>query len=125
MLQTALLPKVGEIIHARQRQYLVEDVVPPPAPGDATLVRPGDVMSVAFSPDGLRLATASYDGTARVWDARTGDQLVECKGHTDEVMSVAFSPDGLRLATGSMDARAPVWDARTGEKLVECKGHEG
>jgi WD40 repeat protein/tRNA A-37 threonylcarbamoyl transferase component Bud32 len=81
------------------------------------------VTSVAFSPDGLRLATASNDRTARVWDARTGGKLLECKGHSGIVLSVAFSPDGLRLATGSWDQTARVWDARTGEKLLECKGH--
>jgi WD40 repeat protein len=83
----------------------------------------GDVVSVAFSPDRLRLATGSKDRTARVWDARTGEKLVECKGHTLPVTSVAFSPDGRRLATGSTDKTARVWDARSGEKLLECKGH--
>jgi WD40 repeat protein len=67
---------------------------------------------VAFSPDGLRLATAGLDRKARVWDARTGEKLLECKGHTDFVTSVAFSPDGLCLATGSYDKTARVWDGR-------------
>ena len=81
--------------------------------------------SVAFSPDGTRLATASKDHTARLWDARTGQFLRECKGHTNMVTSVAFSPDGTRLATASYDWTARLWDARTGQQLLECKGHTG
>jgi hypothetical protein len=67
---------------------------------------------VAFSPDGARLATASWDKTARLWDARTGEELLVLKGHTDEVHAVCFSPDGTRLATASADNTARLWDAR-------------
>ena len=78
----------------------------------------GPVMSVAFSPDGTRLATSSSDG-ARLWDAHTGVPLVELKGQTNGVTSVAFSPDGARLATGSGNNTVRLWDARTGEPLLE------
>ena len=56
-------------------------------------------MSVAFSPDGKRLASASRDGTVKVWDAATGQEIRTLKGHTGFVTSVAFSPDGKRLAS--------------------------
>ena len=52
------------------------------------------VWSVVFSPDGQRLASASFDQTVRVWDAATGQQLLLLKGHTDRVRGVAFRPDG-------------------------------
>jgi WD40 repeat protein len=81
------------------------------------------VTSVAFSPDGQRLATASRDKTAKVWDARTGQELRALKGHTDDVTSVAFSPDGQRLATTSGDGTARVWDARTGQQQLVLREH--
>jgi WD40 repeat protein/tRNA A-37 threonylcarbamoyl transferase component Bud32 len=80
-------------------------------------------VRLAFSPDGTRLATASGDWTARVWDARTGQPLLECRGHTGPVTCVAFSPDGTRLATASADRTARLWNSRTGRPLAQCKGH--
>jgi WD40 repeat protein len=68
------------------------------------------VNSVAFSPDGQRLATASADKTLKIWDAQTGQDLLTLRGHTKEVKSVAFSPDGQRLASASV-GEVKVWDA--------------
>ena len=65
---------------------------------------------MAFSPDGGRVATASYDGTARLWDASSGKELKVLRGHTSSVTAVAFSPDGSRLATASYDRTARLWD---------------
>jgi WD40 repeat protein/tRNA A-37 threonylcarbamoyl transferase component Bud32 len=81
------------------------------------------VGSVAFSPDGTRLATAGEDKTARLWDVRTGQPLAECKGHTEGVGGVAFSPDGARLATACEDKTVRLWDVRTGRQLLVCSGH--
>src|ERR1700722_6574270 len=59
------------------------------------------VESVAFSPDGARLASGSQDKTTRLWDPAMGAHLFTLQGHTDGVRTVAFSPDGARLASGS------------------------
>ena len=85
------------------------------------------VSSAAFSPDGTRIVTASYDKTARVWDAATGQPIGEpLKGHESAVMSAAFSPDGKRIVTASEDNTARVWDAATGQPIGEpLKGHDG
>ena len=85
------------------------------------------VRSVAFSPDGRRIVSGSDDKTIRVWDAETGEEMVEpLKGHSDWVRSVAFSPDGRRIVSGSDDKTIRVWDAETGEEVVgPLKGHSG
>ena len=70
-----------------------------------------------MTPDGARIVTGSDDSTARVWDATTGAELGQLKGHTGAVTSVAVTPDGARIVTGSDDNTARVWDAKTFAEL--------
>ncbi|MCB9751451.1 MAG: hypothetical protein H6713_15865 [Myxococcales bacterium] len=79
---------------------------------------------VTYAPDGDRIATASADNTARIWDANTGEHLLTLQGHEDYLIDVAFSPDGARVVTASSDTTARIWDAATGEQLVILDGHQ-
>jgi WD40 repeat protein/serine/threonine protein kinase len=82
------------------------------------------VHGVAYSPDGTRLASASADGTVKVWDAITGQELLTLRGHTGAVGAVAYSPDGKQLASAS-DKTVRLWDAATGQVIRTFLGHAG
>ncbi len=77
----------------------------------------------AFDPSGQRVLTGSTDRTARLWDVRSGKQLLMLSGHRATITSVAFSGDGARALTTSMDHTARIWDARSGQLLYELVGH--
>jgi len=68
----------------------------------------GFVKSVAWSPDGKRIASGSDDKTVQVWDAAAGGNVYIYKDHSDVVDSVAWSPDGKRIASGSNDKTVQV-----------------
>jgi eukaryotic-like serine/threonine-protein kinase len=69
------------------------------------------VESVAWSPNGRRIASASLDATVQVWDATTGNHVFTYRGHAGWVNSVAWSPDGTRLASAGSDTIVQVWQA--------------
>ena len=85
----------------------------------------GSVRSAQFSPDGKRIVTASWDHTARLWDAVTGQEVAVLRGHADAVTEAHFSPDGKYIVTASDDNVARVWDAATGQEVAVLRGHEG
>ncbi len=83
----------------------------------ATLLWHAEPIRLAsFSHDGTRVVTASDDGIARIWDARTGRRLHELKGHTGPVTCATFSPDGQWVGTASGDGTARIWSATTGDE---------
>jgi WD40 repeat protein/tRNA A-37 threonylcarbamoyl transferase component Bud32 len=86
------------------------------------------VWGLAFSPDSLRLASASWDATVRVWDVAKGRESIIFRNHSRVVFSVAFSPDGLHVASGSAahaddhPSVVKVWEVTTGKEVVHPRG---
>ena len=75
-----------------------------------------------FAPVGETIASASYDGTVRLWN-RSGEELQVLRGHEDRVLSVSFSPDGETIASASDDGTVRLWN-RSGDELQVLRGHE-
>lgn len=88
---------------------------------DADRGHVGRVWEIAATADGSLAATGGEDGTARVWEVKTGRPLHTFAGHKERVR-LALSPDGKRLATGDIDV-ARVFDLTTGKEVWQAKGH--
>ena len=93
------------------------------------------LTSALYSLDGQRIVTTGCEkllyvtstcvvGTARMWNATTGQQLAVLRGHEGRVSSAQFSQDDQRIVTASDDKTARVWNAVTGKELTVLRGHE-
>ena len=94
-------------------------------PKNIKLVHMGSVNGLAYSADGKRLATASSDNVARIWDASNGSLVFSLTGHTAPISSIAYSRDGRRLATASQDGTVRIWDALKGQQVGMFNGNSG
>lgn len=83
----------------------------------------GPVVDLAFSPDSRLVASASMDGTARIWEAQTGREVIPPLRHHDSVMSVSLSRAGDRLLTASVDGTACLWRVNDGAQLAKTWGN--
>ena len=83
--------------------------------------------SIAFSPDGATLASASVDrfggtsGAVTLWDVETGRNRTTLHGHTERISNISFSPDGATLAAGLRDVSVKLWDIKTGRTVHTYK----
>jgi WD40 repeat protein len=82
------------------------------------------VTAIAWSPDGSRLASASWDGSVRVWQTESGEKLLLLAAHGGMVHDVAYGGDRF-LATACEDGVVRVWNARTGDLYAALRGHTG
>ena len=78
---------------------------------------------MSYSGDGQTLASASYDGTIRLWDVTRRQATSILEGHEDGVSSLSYSPDGQALASGSGDKTIRLWDVASGQEKAILEGH--
>src|SRR5262249_45431990 len=86
--------------------------------------KPTMILSLAFGPDGKRLAAAMADGTIQVWDIEKGAELLTIRAHGHTCCCLAFSPDGRLLGSGGGDSVVRILDSTTGQEVCSFRGHE-
>lgn len=82
------------------------------------------VYAIDSDAEGRKIVTSSEDGTARIWDASTGREILVLRGHEGAVNSARFDPAGTRIVTAGRDKTVRLWDAATGAELLVLRGHE-
>jgi len=113
------------VVRKASASYLIGIPTIAPMPLGEPLRSAGRVWAASFSPDGRQVVTASFDGTARVWDAASGRPVGEPLRHAHWVWAASFSPDGRRVVTASADRTARVWDAASGRPVGKPLRHAG
>ncbi len=81
------------------------------------------VFGIAFNPSGRTLASGSFDGTVKLWEAASGKLLRSLEEHIDYVRGIVFDPTGRTLASGSDDGTVKLWKVATGKLLHTFQGH--
>jgi WD40 repeat protein len=83
------------------------------------------VNRIAFSPNNKRLATSSFDGSAKLWDVKENFKFIKALPHQHVIYSLSFSKNSQFLATTGKDQLVRLWQAETGERIRALKGHAG
>ncbi|WP_437668911.1 SIR2 family protein [Sorangium sp. So ce131] len=99
--------------------------MPEPAHVEPMIAPASDCSAVAFSPDGVFLASGHANGSVRIWDLVTGVVRVVLVGHEGSVQSMAWSVDSGTLASGSEDGTIRLWDVARGAARLVLRGHGG
>lgn len=103
----------GKLLGVRLIQRETGALLTPPLLGHQE-----QIHGLALNSDGSRLATASFDGSVRVWDTATGKESIPVlTAHTGRALFATFSPDGRWLATGGTDNLLLLWDMQSGKRL--------
>src|SRR6266699_3357916 len=100
--------------------------IPTLAPGTCLYTYQGHtdfVRTVAWSPNGIRVASGSDDWTVQVWDALTGDNAFIYRDHRFQIWTVVWSPDGQWVASAGDDKTVQIWKAANGKSNLSYKGH--
>jgi WD40 repeat protein len=104
---------------ATARDSLLQGLLTPP-PSRAVLTgHTNTILGAAFSPDGNTLASAGGDGTVRLWQPATGQQIGQLTGHTGPVAAVTFSPDGTTIMSAGWDRTIRQWNVGTRQQIGE------
>jgi WD40 repeat protein len=87
----------------------------------------GQSLSVALSPDGVRVATGAAENTVKIWNVATGAELHTLRGHSGDIYTVTFSPDaeGRWVASAGEDSTVKIWNSQSGELVHSLRGHLG
>ena len=99
------------------------DVLAPADPAKTAKGRSGNVTSVAFSPDGTELLTASGDHNLRTWNTATWQLKATLAGHADEVWDARYAPNGRYAVSGAWDNSVRVWDLAQGQCVLTVPAH--
>jgi len=130
---------IGIIVASSQQQTLLAPIQDVLDSLDVTLVLPGQelarlrghngpVIGALWLPDSIQIVTAGQDGTARLWNAWSGELIATLRGHQGPITALAFNPEGRWLVTASEDLSARVWDLTPNERgvpflLTVLQGH--
>ena len=120
-LAAVLSPDGKSLIAAQQSTIRLWTL--PTAPYKTTQQSHNGVLGVATSPDGRTFASASQDGTIKLWNFPEREELATCSGHIDRATSVAFSPDNKTLASAGWDNTVKLWQASTGKLQKTLTSH--